>query len=178
MIETERMRLKKATEQDIDTLLKWWNTPELMKVFGFPDGLQVTREYAEKRLKRKNHVLLIAFEKETDKPIGEFSYSGFDMDEGTLRIGMKIAEIDDQDQGYEKEGLKAFLFYLFESYALEAVLIDILDINGQAKTLYEHFGAQKVSLEKDYWINPEGTHYDVVFYRIPHDRFYEILNTE
>ncbi|MFW5913677.1 MAG: GNAT family N-acetyltransferase [Bacillota bacterium] len=175
MIETSRMRLKKATPEDAETLKDWWNNGELMASVGFKDGLEVSLEDVKKRLKRDDHVIMIAYDKETDEPIGEFSYGEFDMEAGTLRISMKIANLDYQGKGYGKEGLKAFLFYLFESYALEAVLVDTFTENTGARKLYEQFGAEKASIEKDYWTNPEGESYDVIFYRIPSENFYERL---
>ncbi|MFW6285424.1 MAG: GNAT family N-acetyltransferase [Bacillota bacterium] len=175
MIETSRMRLKKATPEDAKTLKDWWNNGELMVSVGFKNGLGVSLEDVEKRLKRDDHVIMVAFDKETGEPIGEFSYGQMDMDAGTLRIGMKIANLDYQGKGYGKEGLRAFLFYLFESYALEAIHADTFTENTRARKLYEQFGAKKESIEKGYWTNPEGVAYDVIFYRIPSEAFYERL---
>ncbi|MFW6284822.1 MAG: GNAT family N-acetyltransferase [Bacillota bacterium] len=175
MIETSRMRLKKATSEDAKTLKQWWNNGELMASVGFEDGFNASLEDVEKRLNQDDHVIMIAFDKATGEPIGEFSYGQMDMEAGTLKIAMKIANPDYQGKGYEKEGLKAFLFYLFESYALDAILVDTFTENSRARKLYEQFGAEALSTEKDYWKSPEGKTYDVIFYRIPSDAFYERL---
>ena len=171
MIESGRMRLKKATHQDVSTLQKWWNDGALMESVGFPKGLDISEEKVKKTLDKKNHAIMIAFDKEDGTPIGEFSYGQIDIEEGTARVGLKIANLKYQGRGYGKEGLEAFLEYLFMTYALEAVLIDTFTENKKARSLYEAFGAETESVEKDYWTNPDGKSFDVVFYRITKERF-------
>lgn len=174
MIETPNMRLKKATKDDMKTLVDWWNDGELMASVGFPEGLDVTENTVRKRIDREDHVILIAFDKETDTPVGEFSYGQIDPEAGTVRIG----NLDYQGQGYGKEGLKYLLGYLFEYYALDAVLVDTFTSNERARKLYERFAAEVESIEKDYWTNPHGTSFDVVFYKITRESFEAALNQQ
>lgn len=176
MIETKRMKLRKATEDDVEAIQTWWNDGELMESVGFPNGLGITEENVRKQLNRENHVLMIALDIENDTLIGEFSYGQIDPEDGTARIGLKIANRDYQGKGYGKEGLKYLLGYLFEYYALDAVLVDTFVSNDRARGLYEKFGAKVERIEGDYWTNPDGKSFDVVFYRITRESFEEALN--
>jgi len=117
--------------------------------------------------------LLIARDKGTGSPIGEFSYGHPDQTAGTVRIGLKIATLGAQKKGYGKEGLIGLCRYLFETLDVLTILIDTFTLNTLARRLYESLGASESAIKEAYWTNPEGTSFDVIFYDLTKDMFYQ-----
>ncbi|GEM_PF-456688 len=171
LFETERTFIRRTRMKDASVLAKWWNDGRLMASVGFPYGLGIPLEKVEKQLETMSQnedatrIVLIC-DKETKHAIGELSYGHHDKRHKTMRIGMKIAEPDYQKKGYGEETLRGFVEYLFETYGLEAILIDTFCENHPARKLYEKLGAKTLSVEKDYWTNKEGKSYDVIFYSL------------
>jgi RimJ/RimL family protein N-acetyltransferase len=50
VLQTERLRVRTATAEDVDLVYRLWTDPEVMWAVGFPQGLRVTRGQLEERL--------------------------------------------------------------------------------------------------------------------------------
>lgn len=75
VFETERLRVRLATVDDVDLFYRLWTDPRVMRYVGFPRGLPITRDELRDRLSRtgesKFDRLLVVELKATGQAIGE-----------------------------------------------------------------------------------------------------------
>jgi RimJ/RimL family protein N-acetyltransferase len=93
VFETERLVIRIATEQDTGLLYELWTDPRVMSNVGFPDGLRITRQEIESRLRRLfdsefDRVLVVEL-KATGQAIGECGMHAPD-EEGIADTDIKL----------------------------------------------------------------------------------------
>jgi RimJ/RimL family protein N-acetyltransferase len=75
VFETERLRVRIATADDVELFYDLWTDPRVMRHVGFPKGLRVTRSELEKRLANQGsspfEQLLVVVLKATGETLGE-----------------------------------------------------------------------------------------------------------
>jgi len=93
VLETERLAVRTATEEDVDLFYALWTNPQVMKNVGFPQGLRVTRCELEEKLSRRGRSeleqLLVVELKATGQVIGECKLSYPD-EEGIAEPDVKL----------------------------------------------------------------------------------------
>lgn len=180
---TERLTARFVKPHDAPLFTSWWNDGRLMASVGFKDGIGIKESQVEKQFEsmmtdKKGHKILIVEEKSDKTPIGEVSYGELSVQDKSLRIGIKIANVDRQNQGYGFEVLNGFFTFLYERYHLEKIYIDTLAENKRAIRLYQKLGATLTETKKGFWKDPEGTWRDAVFFELPKSNFTGGTNEE
>jgi RimJ/RimL family protein N-acetyltransferase len=93
VIETERLIVRPATEEDVDLFYALWTNPQVMKNVGFPHGLRITRSEIRERLSKGGgsefKQLLVVELKATGQTIGEGKLSYPD-EEGIAEPDIKL----------------------------------------------------------------------------------------
>jgi RimJ/RimL family protein N-acetyltransferase len=125
VLETERLIIRVATADDIDTYYDLWTEPRVMANVGFPHGLRITRDEIEERLRKPGGTeferLLVAEVKSTGQAIGECGMH-LPNEEGIAETDVKLLpSFWGHKYGVEiKRGLLAHLFRNTDCTAVDA----------------------------------------------------------
>lgn len=147
----ERIVLRPATVEDVETIYKWWTDGRIMQSVGYPKGLETTSNqileaiYAYKV--RNSEFLIIVFD--ASHRIGEFAYR--EVSEGTYSFDIKIGEYDMQGKGYGKEALKQGIERIKSISNAERIEISVDSENRRALNLYKSFGFSTIRKMKNSW---------------------------
>ncbi len=154
------LRIRSANSSDAQDLLLWWNDGKVMAHAGFPLGLGIGLVDVEKRISLNSHqksqLLILEYE---DIKIGE---SSFKIVDNQAIIGIKICNIDYQNQGLGTTYLLMLIDYLFSEIDLENQIgVDIIKLdtnvtNGRAQKVYEKIGFKKTKVHINSWKNQLG----------------------
>jgi RimJ/RimL family protein N-acetyltransferase len=91
VLETERLRVRTATLEDVDLFYALWTNPDVMRNVGFPQGLRVTWSEIEAELGQPgvfNHLLVVEL-KATGQAIGE-AHLSYPDEEGIAEPDVKL----------------------------------------------------------------------------------------
>ena len=93
MLKLKHIYIREAKVMDVETLVVWWATGELMKHVGFPSGIQTNIEKLRTELeiqKEDSHALSKRFMiiKNDGLPIGELSFHNLDLIKKSCEIGI------------------------------------------------------------------------------------------
>jgi RimJ/RimL family protein N-acetyltransferase len=125
VFETERLRIRVAGIQNVDLFYNLWTDPRVMTNVGFPQGLPITREEIEERLRRpvesEFEQLLVVDIKRSSQSIGECGMH-LPNDEGIAETDVKLLpSYWGHRYGVEiKKGLLAHLFRHTDCIAVDA----------------------------------------------------------
>ena len=177
-----RIKARPVEVDDASYYTKWWNDGKLMESVGFKNGLNISLEKTTKILEKcisstnpKDNKMFIILDSKNDLPIGELVYGEYDEELRNCRIGIKICELDYQGKGYGYESCVEFFKYLFTNLHLQTILIDTLLTNTRAINLYQRLGSKTTQILRNFWTSPEGISYDVIFFELSKDDFYNNL---
>lgn len=156
LFESERLRLRQMTTEDIELYHTWRNDIEVMRTTNpFLDvyPLEATRQIVEQIIlgssSAKSYMII---EKELDSPIGITSLINIDYKNRNAECIIDIGEKDYWGKGYGSEGLKLLLDYAFLEMNLHRVSLKVFSFNEKAIKLYKKMGFQ-----------PEGTSRECLF---------------
>ncbi len=119
IFETKRLKVRKPvnTPEDVEFYYKLWNSSEVMRNVGFPQGLRISRknisEIIQKQDENEYNKTLIIEKKQTDERIGECKL-GYPNEEGISITDLKLLP-EFWGNGYGKEIKNALCFYLFKN---------------------------------------------------------------
>jgi len=179
IIKTSKIMVRPVQIEDASTLVRWWNDGNIMKDVGFNNGIKTDIVKVEKQIKNQNHSnvkLFIICDTNNKQPIGELSYGELDLNDRSCRIGIKICETNLQGKRYGHDSICEFIKYLFTCFALNLIYIDTLHTNIRAINLYKKIGSDVIEIKKDFWTNPEGIIYDVVFLKLYKNKFLKYIS--
>jgi RimJ/RimL family protein N-acetyltransferase len=175
VFETERLRVRIAGVDDVDLFYNLWTEPRVMANVGFPQGLAVTRQEIEERLKRPANSeferLLVAETKDTGQPIGECGMHRSNQESIAETDVKLLPSFWGHKYGVEiKRGLLAHLFQHTDCIAVDATP----NVNNIASIrMQEEVGA--VCVGKDVYHFPEAMR----AYTVPvHHYTYRVYRTD
>lgn len=172
--ETDRLAFYFAQKKHAPIFQGWWNDGDLMSSVGFEDGLNITLKKVEQNIERSLSdpevpTLMIVYDKESQKPLGEASFGEFVPKDKSMRIGLKIGDLTQQNKGYGKELTRGLCRYIQKAYHIDTIYIDTLLDNQRAQKLYESLGAETITIKRRFWKDPKGKWRDAIFYRLKGD---------
>lgn len=146
-VETNRIRLRKATLDDLSLLRHWDEQPHVIAAspndeWDWEAELQQDYDWQELLIAERNG-RAIGFLQIIDPVLEETHYWG-DIEKGYRAIDIWIGEADDLGKGYGTEMMKLALNRCFADSTIKAVLIDPLESNTKAHRFYERLGFQFV----------------------------------
>lgn len=123
VLETERLAIRLATEEDTELYLALWTNPQVMVHVGFPRGLTVTRSQILERLRKQGELefdrMLVVERKDTGLPIGEAKLASPD-DQGIAEPDVKLLP-ESWGNGYGREAWRGLVAYQFAHTRCDAV---------------------------------------------------------
>lgn len=151
VFETKRLYIKKAeaTEKDIENYYRLWNSGEVMKMVGFPEGLGISRqeihEQFEKLGKTEFDSCLAVHRKEDDKFIGECKL-GLPNEKHISTTDVKLLS-EFWGNNYGKEIKAALCDYLFTKTDCKIVEASPNKLNLASQKMQKYCGGKIVREE-------------------------------
>jgi len=162
------IKLRTATADDVDYLLKWWNDGEIMEHAGFPLGLNTTAEKVQKSIAKSSEVYQLLIMEFEGIPFGEMTFS---IENNVADFGIKICVKTLRNKGVGPVVLKALFQYLFD-LGVEKICCDTNPNNARARHFYENkMGMKQVKIKENCWTNQLGEPQGIVFFEITKEEF-------
>ncbi|MBM7715239.1 GNAT family protein [Siminovitchia sp. FSL H7-0308] len=165
LFESERLRLRQMTTEDIELYHAWRNDIEVMRTTNpFLDvyPLEATRQFVEQIIlgssSAKSYMII---EKELNSPIGITSLINIDYKNRNAECIIDIGEKDYWGKGYGSEGLKLLLDYAFLEMNLHRVSLKVFSFNEKAIKLYKKMGFQPEGTSRECLFR-EGSWHDII----------------
>ena len=160
MIKTNKqVTIRSANKNDVEILVNWWSSGEVMAHAGFPNGIKTDSIKLTNRIENynkdnhpKNQILIISLE--NDYRIGEMNYHG--TDEDIYEIGIKICEIKEQSKGYGEIAIKLLIDYIKNDLKGKKIILDTNLNNKGSQKFYKRLGFSQVGIRKDCWTDQLG----------------------
>ncbi len=171
-LETDRLILRKYTENDLDDLFEFAKSPNVGPNAGWPP--HKTKEDSEKILKmfiEKDEVWAIV-EKKSNKVIGSFGLHKDQKREipNVKMIGYVLSE-KYWGNGYVPEATKRVLDYAFNELDLDIISVYHYPFNTQSKRVIEKCGFKFEGILRMASILPDGKIVDDVCYSITKEEY-------
>ncbi|WP_096187722.1 GNAT family N-acetyltransferase [Evansella halocellulosilytica] len=152
MFISDRIMLRKVTEQDAETYYKWRNDPEVMQntsphldLFTMSE----TEEFINSIVRSSTSKSYMIVAKESKQPIGIISLIHLDYKNRNAECIIDIGEKEYWGNGYGKEAMQLLLNYSFRELNLHKVYLRVFSFNERAIRLYEKIGFSKEGELKD-----------------------------
>ncbi len=140
--ESNRIYIRRITEDDTDLIVDWRNREEVREHFFFRE--KFTRQMHEKWLSEKvasgEVDQFIICMKEDDRPVGSSYLRDIDRQQGTAEYGIFIGEADARGIGLGYEILSATMQYAYETLGLKKVIARATSTNIASIHIFEKYG--------------------------------------
>lgn len=153
MFTTQRIRLRKMTEQDMQVYHGWRNdvrvmetTNPYMDLYTPEDTDAFVRSVILGSSNSKSYIIADA---DTDKPIGIMSLISLDYKNRNAELIIDIGEPDYWGKGYGHEALQILLQYAFNELNLHRLSLRVFDFNERAIKLYTKMGFKQEGSAKE-----------------------------
>lgn len=164
MIETKRMHLLEATEDQIEEIIELEAHPENR------DYLWVgTYEEHKDEIADPNHLLLIFKEKEEGKTVG---YALIRLNPKSEIFELRRIAISDKRKGYGREAMEALFKVAFEELGINRFWLDVYPDNIFGINLYESLGMHKDGVLRQNYKAERG-YLDQIIYSMLKTEYFE-----
>ena len=88
-----------------------------------------------------------------NKRIGEINYNKIEIKDRKVEIDIFIANTEDQNRGYGSDAIKTLIIYLFETFGLNKIWVEIRTFNIGAIAVFKKIGFKQEGIlrEEDYF---------------------------
>ena len=171
LIEGRRLKLRRATLDDLDYIIALQFAPENLQFI-----VPFDREYHEQIMKSDNKVFMdvIIEERETKTPSGYFMLRGLDSESKELEWTHVI--VGRKGLGYGHEAMKLLKAWTFERKKFHRAWLDCKDYNEVAIHLYESEGMVREGLIRETLLT-DGIYENLIIFGIL-DREYQARKEE
>ncbi len=140
--ESNRIYLKRITEEDTDLIVRWRNQEDVRSHFFFRE--KFTRQMHEQWLRDKigsgEVEQFIVCMKEDDRPVGSSYLRDIDRTLKTAEYGIFIGEPDARGKGLGAEILNATMDYALGELGLETVSSRAISTNAASIKIFTNYG--------------------------------------
>lgn len=148
------------TEADIDRLIGWVDSPELLarwtaSTFAFP----LTRAQLEAHLREsagRGSRLFKAVQTADGEVVGHVELGAIDRENRSLRVGRVLVGPPWQGRGHGAEMMRAALELAFGELGMHRVELWVFDFNHAALALYERVGFRREGVRREAYRAPGG----------------------
>lgn len=160
----ERVTLRPITEADTDLIVRWRNTPSVVRNFIFrePFTPEMHRNWLATKVATGRVVQYMIEVKATDRPVGSVYFRDIDPVNHSAEYGIFIGEEDARGQGFGSETARLFTEFGFARLGLHRISLRLLEENLPARRSYEKAGFVQEGIFHD-MVMLDGQYRDVVF---------------
>lgn len=164
MLGNEVLYLQSVAPKDAGLLAKWRFSDQNYDFFYeyIPTTEEQNEKWIESVLNKKNEINLIAYEKESDRPVGMISLIDIDARNQKCEIGrVLIGNAEDRKKGYGKHLIFLVLEYAFLHLNMRKVYLEVFAENDRAVRFYQKSGFKEDGLFQEH-IYKNGKFKDVI----------------
>ena len=156
--------LRPITEADTDRIVRWRNTPSVVRNFIFrqPFTPEMHRNWLATKVASGQVVQYIIEEKATGRPVGSVYFRDVDPVNHSAEYGIFIGEEDARGRGFGTETARLFTDFGFAHLGLHRISLRLLADNLPARRSYEKAGFAVEGTFRD-MVLLDGRYRDVVF---------------
>ena len=156
--------LRPITEADTDRIVRWRNTPSVVRNFIFrqPFTPEMHRNWLATKVASGQVVQYIIEEKATGRPVGSVYFRDVDPGNHSAEYGIFIGEADARGRGFGTETARLFTDFGFAHLGLHRINLRLLADNLPARRSYEKAGFAVEGTFRD-MVLLDGRYRDVVF---------------
>lgn len=160
----ERVTLRPITEADTDWIVRWRNTPSVVRNFIFrePFTPEMHRNWLATKVATGRVVQYMIEVKATGRPVGSVYFRDIDPVNHSAEYGIFIGEEDARGQGFGSETARLFTEFGFARLGLHRISLRLLEENLPARCSYEKAGFVQEGIFHD-MVMLDGQYRDVVF---------------
>lgn len=160
----EQVCLRPITEADTDWIVRWRNTPSVMRNFIFrePFTPEMHRNWLATKVATRQVVQYMIEEKATGRPVGSVYFRDVDPVNHSAEYGIFIGEEDARGRGIGTETARLFTAFGFAHLGLHRISLRLLADNLPARRSYEKAGFAVEGTFHD-MVLLDGRYRDVVF---------------
>lgn len=160
----ERVTLRPITEADTDLIVRWRNTPSVVRNFIFrePFTPEMHRNWLATKVATGRVVQYMIEVKATGRPVGSVYFRDIDPVNHSAEYGIFIGEEDARGQGFGSETARLFTEFGFARLGLHRISLRLLEENLPARRSYEKAGFVQEGIFHD-MVMLDGQYRDVVF---------------
>ncbi|MEC5425841.1 GNAT family protein [Virgibacillus sp. C22-A2] len=165
MFVSERVKLRKMTNEDVELYHSWRNDVDVM-ISTNPSldlySIQDTKEFVERVILGSNSSKsYIIHDNDSEKAIGITSLINIDQKNRNAECIIDIGKKDYWGRGYGKEALKLLLDYAFLEMNLHRVSLRVFSFNERAISLYSRIGFKNEGVSRQSLFR-NGSWHDIV----------------
>lgn len=144
----ERIMLREYKKEDLDSMRRWVNNPEIVDnlsdIFLYPHTVNSTEEFLNNMLQCKSDIMgFVVADIDTEEYIGQIDLVKIDWKNRVGEMGIVIGCKENLGQGYGKEAIKLFQKFVFESLNLNRLELKVHDYNTRARKCYVKCGFEE-----------------------------------
>jgi len=158
MIIGERIILREIEEDDLNSIVKWRNDPDILRwLFSYlPLNKTKQRKWYEKYLNDDTQQIFIIEVKEEKIPIGTVGLTNIDYKNQRAELGVLIGDESWQNKGNGKEALDLLIMFVFDEINIRKIKATVFEENTPAIRLYKSCGfVEEGVLKKEVYKNGE-----------------------
>lgn len=138
----ERIMLREFKEEDLGSMRKWVNDPEIVDLlideFLYPHTLNYTENYLNLILEDKisNEKNFVIADKKTEEYIGSITLTKIDWKNRRAELGIVVGRKELLGKGIGTEAIKLLQKFAFERMNLNKIELELQDYNSHAYKTY------------------------------------------
>jgi RimJ/RimL family protein N-acetyltransferase len=164
-----RIQLTALTEDDIPTLVRWYQDPDFLRLFdsrpAYPKTPAELSKWLEELAKDKDTFAFAVRPLDGDELLGYLEVDGVDWQHGACGMGLGFGDPSNWGQGYGYEATELGLRYAFYELNMHRVTITVFGFNERSMALAEKAGFQQEGVFRER-LQRDGKRYDMLLYGI------------
>lgn len=173
IIETERLFLRKLTNEDYENILLNLSDDEIIKYLNVkPENIEKEKQKAKAGFAtyNKKKCVFQLIEKKTEQILGFCGYHIWFIDHDHAEIGYSLDKNEHKNKGFMTEALEAIIEYGFREMKLNRIEALLAEYNVPSLKLVNKFGfKQEGVLRKHYLVN--GKYEDSLIFSLLQDEY-------
>jgi RimJ/RimL family protein N-acetyltransferase len=163
----KKVRLASLADDDISTLVQWYQDPHFLRHFdsrpAYPKTEEELRSWLESLRKDERTMAFAVRPLEGDKLVGYLEIDGLDWQHGVCGMGLGIGDPADRGQGFGYEATQLALRYAFHELNLHQVQVTVFAYNPASIALLEKLGFRREGVYRER-LQRDGVRYDMLLY--------------
>lgn len=173
MLKGKNVNLRALKRSDIDSLLRWFDDPEVIQYVNFhlPMTEMAEEKYIENVATSSSDVVFIIEALDDDnRPIGTMGLHGINPKDQNCFIGIGIGEKSHWGKGYGTEATQLIIEYGFHQLNLHRIWASVLAYNERSLRMLKTLGFQEEGRQREAMYK-NGEFHDIVIFGLLRDEW-------
>lgn len=170
--------LRKPTPQDVVSFTEWGSDMEyarlLRRGWVIPPSMDAMQSWYGQMDKSDNEIPFSIFTRDDDRLIGMMVINNIFWQARHCSFFIGIGDPADRGRGYGVDSLRVLLRYCFQEMNMQAVRLEVIGYNDQARHAYERVGFKHDGVLRSF-VFRDGVYYDIDCMSILRDEWTDVL---